>query len=156
MSFEWEDFSPKENASYGQERAKSTAHLAVRELFYRRIKEGLTQEHIAKEIGKDPAWVSRVIKGPGNWTLKTLGALVVALDGILTIRVTAREDDKTCQHSNADAYFIADTELHPIAPAEQLQQAPTGDLMPSSLMDLTVNSYGNNYSPLPASSMHDD
>lgn len=116
----------------------------------------MTQEHIAEKIGKDPAWVSRVMKGPGNWTLKTLGALVVALDGILTIRVTAREDDKTGLHSNADAYFIADTESYPIAPSEQLQQAPTGDLMPANLMDLTVNSYSNNYSPLPVSSMHDD
>ena len=112
MNFDWEDFSPKENALYGEELAKGAAHRAVRELFDRRIHEGKKQEEIADKIGKDPAWLSRSIKGPANWTLKTLGALVVALDGKLTIKVGALEDHQQMNPSNYDAYDAIDCELY--------------------------------------------
>lgn len=108
MHFVWEEFSPKENASYGEELAKSAAHLAVRDLWARRLKSGMTQEQIAASIGKDPAWLSRVMKGPANWTLKTLGALVVALDGKLNIQVEAVEDNKGIMMTNFDAYHAQD------------------------------------------------
>lgn len=108
MNFVWESFSPKENASYGEEKAKGSAHLAVRDLFYRRIREGKKQEEIAAAIGKDPAWLSRTMKGPANWTLKTLGALVIALDGELKIQVSASEDIAVNNLTNFDAYLMID------------------------------------------------
>lgn len=111
MHFVWEEFSPKENASYGEELAKSAAHLAVRELWARRLRDGVTQEQIAASIGKDPAWLSRTMKGPANWTLKSLGALVVALDGKLNIQVEAVEDDTSITTANFNAYDAADTSV---------------------------------------------
>lgn len=111
MSFDWEDFSPKENALYGEEIAKGAAHRAVRFLFDRRILEGKKQEEVAASIGKDPAWLSRSIRGPANWTLKTLGALVVALDGDLTIKVDALEDREHTKQTNYDAYDAIDHEV---------------------------------------------
>lgn len=129
MNFVWEEFSPKENASYGEEQAKGAAHRAVRKLFDRRILEGKNQEKIAESIGKDPAWLSRVIKGPANWTLKTLGALTVALDGDLTIDVRAVEDCRDRALSNYDAYkdSVEDCQINksmsfPVSYSEDLSQ----------------------------------
>ena len=45
----------------------------------------MKQSDIADRLGKDTAWVSRQLSGPGNWTLRTLGELCEALDGELEI-----------------------------------------------------------------------
>ena len=83
---------PEDLAQYGAARAKDVAFLAVDELWRRRKNEGLKQVDIARAIGANPTWVSRSLSGPANWTLRTLGALVEALDGELEIKVHAIED----------------------------------------------------------------
>ena len=86
------EFSPRERAQYGEARAKDLAFNAVRELWRRRRAEGMKQIDIAQAIERQPATVSRNLGGPRNFTLRTLGEFVEALNGELEIIVRAVED----------------------------------------------------------------
>ena len=86
------EFSPSERAQYGEARAKNLAFDAVSELWRRRRAEGMKQRDIADAIGRQPATVSRNLRGPRNFTLRTLGEFVEALNGELEIIVRANED----------------------------------------------------------------
>jgi transcriptional regulator with XRE-family HTH domain len=83
---------PKDRANYGYARARDIAFDAVLALWRRRSAAGMKQIDVANAIGRDPAWVSRNLRGPGNWTLRTLGELAEALSGELEISVHALED----------------------------------------------------------------
>jgi hypothetical protein len=84
--------APEERARYGYARARDVAFDAVRALWRRRAAAGMQQIDIANAIDRDPAWVSRSLRGPGNWTLRTLGELVEALGGELEISVRGLEE----------------------------------------------------------------
>jgi hypothetical protein len=72
----------------------------------------MSQVDLAKTIGRDPAWVSRSLRAPGNWTLRTFGELVEGLNGDIEIIVHANED-ATGRQSNYDAYFDYGEERSP-------------------------------------------
>lgn len=74
-----------ERSNYGFARARDIAFAAIRDLWEQRQQSGMKQSDIAEAIGRDKAWVSRQLSGPGNWTLRTLGELCEALDGELEI-----------------------------------------------------------------------
>jgi transcriptional regulator with XRE-family HTH domain len=95
--------TPKELVRYGLARARDLAFEAVSDLWERRQREGLTQKDLASRMGADKGWVSKNLRGPGNWTMKTFGAFVVALDGELEIKVHALEDTME-RPENYDAY----------------------------------------------------
>lgn len=88
------DLSPEERCNYGFARVRDIAFDSVQTLWRKRKAHGTTQAQVAAAIGKDVAWVSRNLRGPGNWTLRTLGAFVEALDGQIEIVVTPHEDIK--------------------------------------------------------------
>ena len=93
MSTSYDPFElhDKNLGKYGYARARDLAFDAVRELWDVRRREGMTQASLASRIGRDPAWVNRNLRGPGNWTLRTLGEFVAALMGNLEIRVIPAE-----------------------------------------------------------------
>jgi transcriptional regulator with XRE-family HTH domain len=95
--------APEQRAAYGVDRAKTIAFEAIHNLWRRRKAEGRSQAELAKVLNKDEGWISRSLKGPGNWTIKTLGELVEALDGDLEIVVHAMEDPVS-DLSNYTAY----------------------------------------------------
>ena len=64
----------------------------------------MTQKDLAAKIGRDPAWISRKLHGPGNWTLRTIGAFVVALNGEIEIKVHALEDPPEILSNHPSAY----------------------------------------------------
>lgn len=68
------------------------AHHAVYALWLRRHAEGMSKKDLADRLERDPAWVSRALAGPKNWTLRTLGELARALGADVEIRITAIED----------------------------------------------------------------
>ena len=72
---------------FGFARSRDKAFSAIRELWETRQSQGMTQHMLAERLGKDPAWVSRKLSGPSNWTLRTFGDLADALDGEVEIRV---------------------------------------------------------------------
>ena len=85
-------FDNRELAETGFVRMQYEAFYAIHALWLRRRAEGMTQKDIAEKLGRDPAWVSRALSGPKNWTMRTMGELAHALDGRVTIRVEAAED----------------------------------------------------------------
>lgn len=84
--------TPDERRDYGFARVRDVAFDAVSSLWARRQSEGMTQADIASALGSDPGWVSKNLRGPGNWTFRTFGAFVEALRGEAQIAVRAIED----------------------------------------------------------------
>jgi transcriptional regulator with XRE-family HTH domain len=89
---------------YGAERIRNEFFEQVCLLWERRKAEGWTQKQLADEIGRDPAWVSRNLSAPGNWTARTMGAFVQGLKGEVEVRLFALEDP-VHPPSNYDAYY---------------------------------------------------
>ena len=93
----------RDRADYGFARLRDQMFDAVAALWRRRKAEGLTQKELAARIGRDPAWVSRNLAAPGNWTLRTAGELIQSLEGEAEIQVAALEDERE-RRVNYDAY----------------------------------------------------
>jgi predicted transcriptional regulator len=89
----------RDRGDYGFARARDLAFDAVQSLWRKRKSEGMKQVDIAKALDRSPAWVNRSLQGPGNWTLRTLGELVEALNGEIEISVYAIEQLKGGLHS---------------------------------------------------------
>lgn len=86
------DMPPRDLANYGFARARDLAFDAVKELWKRRRSEGMKQIDLANFLERDPGWVSKALRGPGNWTMRTFGELVAGMDGEIEIAVHAIED----------------------------------------------------------------
>lgn len=83
---------PRDVTDCGFARARDIAFDAIQTLWRRRQGEGMRQMDIVTVIDRDAGWVSRNLRAPGNWTLRTIGELVEALNGELEIVVHAKED----------------------------------------------------------------
>jgi transcriptional regulator with XRE-family HTH domain len=81
-----------QRADYGFGRVRDAAYDAVMELWRRRKAEGMTQSQLAEALGGDTGWLSRNLRGPGNWTLRTVGRFVEALNGEVELKVHGLED----------------------------------------------------------------
>jgi hypothetical protein len=112
MTFAYNHLPPKELEAFGFARARDVAFNAVRDLWKRRRGQGMTQKDLAAKIGRDEAWVSRNLRGPGNWTLRTIGAFVVALNGEIEIRVHDLETSSGDRVNYSGAY-----EEYPVIPS---------------------------------------
>jgi len=86
------EMTPEDRAVFGFARVRNAAFEAVQNLWRRRKNAGLTQLELAARIDMDPARLSKHLSGPGNWTLRTFGELVEALDGEAEIVVHGIED----------------------------------------------------------------
>lgn len=91
---------------YGAERIRNDAFDQVRILWERRKGEGWTQKKLAEAIGRDPAWVSRNLSAPGNWTVRTIGAFTQGLNGETDLTIHALEDpvDTPTNYNAYDEY----------------------------------------------------
>lgn len=96
-----------DRGDFGFAMARNAAFLAVLSLWDKRRKAGLKQTELAKIIDRDPSWVNTQLKGPGNWTMRTFGELVEALNGEVEIQVVDR-DAAISSRSNYDAYAVHD------------------------------------------------
>lgn len=103
------DLTPKERSEYGFARIRDAAFDAVQLLWRRRQSSGMTQTDVAKAINRDTGWVSKNLRGPGNWTLRSFGSLVEALGGEAQIVVRALEDPLPVR-TNYHAYVEHDIE----------------------------------------------
>jgi hypothetical protein len=91
---------------YGFARARDIAFDAVLSLWEKRRKEGMKQSDLAVALNRDPGWISNQLRGPGNWTLRTFGELVEAMNGEVEIKVSGKEEPYAMK-SNFDAYRAA-------------------------------------------------
>jgi hypothetical protein len=96
-------------SDYGYARVRDKAFDAVHELWTRRNTAGVTLVDVAEKIGRDKGWLSKQMNGPGNWTLRTFGELVMALDGEAEIAVYGLEDPPEYR-SNYNAYSANELE----------------------------------------------
>lgn len=55
--------------------------------------EGLNQSRLAERLGCSRSHISRLLSGPGNWTLDTVGDLLAAMDAELTKVEAVRVQD---------------------------------------------------------------
>jgi transcriptional regulator with XRE-family HTH domain len=85
------ELTERDLGTYGYARTRDIAFDAVCRLWDLRRRQGMKQATLASKIGRDPGWVSRNLRGPGNWTLRTLGEFVVGLGGRLKIEIIAEE-----------------------------------------------------------------
>ena len=81
-----------ERADYAFSRIRDAAYDAVMDLWRRRKAEGMTQIQLAEALGGDAGWLSRNLRGPGNWTLRTVGRFVDALNGEVELKIHGLED----------------------------------------------------------------
>ena len=103
MTSKFELIDTTARRDYGFARVRDLAFDAVRELWAKRQGAGMKQTELAARLGRDTAWVSKKLKGPGNWTLRTFGELVEALDGDAEIIVVGLETPLRLR-PNFDAY----------------------------------------------------
>lgn len=118
MTSAFDILNQKELEAFGFARVRDAAFDAVRELWKRRQAEGMTQKDLAARIGRDRAWVSRNLRGPGNWTLRTVGAFVIALNGEAEIKIFGLED-QPAETRNSDAYSGYGDEITHVTPATE-------------------------------------
>ena len=97
------DLQKRDLADYGVAKFQDQVFDAVLALWRRRQLEGWVQKHVAEMIDRDPSWVSKNLRAPGNWTLRIAAELIQGLGGEAEIRVTALEDAIDTP-SNFDAY----------------------------------------------------
>lgn len=100
MTFKF-DNSKEDKVELAFLRVRDAAFDAVKALWSRRKEEGATQDSLCEAMGKDRGWVSRNLAGPGNWTLRTFGSFVDAMDGHVQIVVTPIEE---LPRANYDIY----------------------------------------------------
>jgi len=93
----------RDRAEYGVVRLRDQAFDAVQGLWRKRQAAGMTKKALADVIKRDPAWVSKNLSAPGNWTLRTIGELVQALNGEVEVKVVGLEEPEGVP-SNFDAY----------------------------------------------------
>lgn len=69
---------PPETFAYFRARAKQHAYNLVMGEF---LKSGLTRAELARRLGKGADQISRMLGGPGNWTIATASDLLFAIKG---------------------------------------------------------------------------
>jgi transcriptional regulator with XRE-family HTH domain len=99
-----------ERADYGFARVRDAAYDGVMELWHRRKDQGMTQAQLAEALGGDAGWLSRNLRGPGNWTLRTIGRFVEALNGEVEFKVHGLEDPLSAR-PNYHAYVGYEPEI---------------------------------------------
>lgn len=81
----------RDRATLGFARVRDAAFDAIYRLWMKRREQGLSQKELAERLGRDQAWVSRALAGPGNWTLRTLGEMAECLDAFVEIQAKPKE-----------------------------------------------------------------
>ena len=96
---------------YGAARIRNAAFAEIIALWRKRKSQGMKQKEFAKRLDRDTGWLSKELRGPGNWRLKTIGAMVEALDGEIEIRVYDINDRALSRENNSIAHSGYDIEL---------------------------------------------
>jgi transcriptional regulator with XRE-family HTH domain len=118
--------------NYGFARIRDIAYDAVQELWQRRKSEGWNQIKLANNIGRDTGWLSRYLRGPGNWTFRTFGALVQGLEGEVEIVVRPRENLLAARHNHSpySRYILDVTEVRRPTPTANAKGVMSFDRTP--------------------------
>ena len=113
-------------AEFGVARLRDQAFDAVQGLWRQRRDQGMTQKDLAEAIGRDPGWVSRNLGAPGNWTLRTIGEFVQALNGEVEITVAPLES-RSEYPDNYDAYLVNNPAMGMVNRVANMDILPMGE-----------------------------
>ncbi len=81
------------NIAYYCERLRNRVFEDVVEAFAQEAEAGrITKASLARKLGKGPEQITRWFSGPSNWTLDTIGTLLLALDAELETNVVFLRD----------------------------------------------------------------
>lgn len=92
-----------DRGDYGYARVRDQAFDAVLSLWRKRKAQGMLRKEIAETLNTSESWVSKQFRGPSNWTLRTIGELIEAMDGELEITAFGKEEPAS-DLVNSDAY----------------------------------------------------
>ena len=70
---------PPSRLSYFQERLRNNLYSHILRRFREREVDGFTKAALARRIGYDPARVTKLLGGPGNWTIDTISDLLLGI-----------------------------------------------------------------------------
>lgn len=84
----------KARRTYARTEARLTIIGAVTKLYEELAASGkVNQSRIAERLGVSRSRISRLLSGPGNWTIDTVGDLLAAMDGKITdVRVRPTDE----------------------------------------------------------------
>lgn len=84
---------PAGDVSYYCERLRNRVFEDVMRAFAQEAAAGrITKAALARKLGKRPEQITRWFSGPSNWTLDTIGTLLLALDAELESKVVFLRD----------------------------------------------------------------
>ncbi len=125
-----------ELADYGLAQVRDAAFEAILNLWRFRQAQGWTQKRLTENIGRDKATVSKYFRGPANWTMRTLGELVQALEADIRIIVDPLEESND-DGKNFDAYDEFDWGSSSVKDMEVLQSSGTTDDRPLPKVEMS-------------------
>ena len=76
----------------GQELKNHVYDVVINAIDRRAEDSGLMRKDIAEKLGFSKAHVSRLLSGPGNWTLDTVAGLLYAVDADMNCKAVFSED----------------------------------------------------------------
>lgn len=95
---------PPETFAYLRARAKRHAYeLVIKEL----RASGISRAELARRLGKDPSRVSKMLGGPGNWTIATESDLLFAISGAVPTFGIERPLDRPARNYGGAAAALA-------------------------------------------------
>ena len=113
---------------YERQRLRTRLFETVLEVFVARYEsEGFTRSDLANILGKDPAQITRLLKGPGNWTIDTISDLMAALRAELTL------DRRLFEHIPKPNF------RHDLAFSEARRAHDVGTVAETTISNLIVN-----------------
>lgn len=90
----WDEMDQSQRAEYMDEyRAQVAAGKAADVVYRARHEAGLTQEELARRLGKKQTYVSALERGRGNPTVATLEKVIAATGNQLTLGVGTNTDE---------------------------------------------------------------
>lgn len=63
------------------------------------VREGITRKELAARLGKDQAQISRLLGGPGNWTIDTAAQLLFGINGNV-VEVAEKDPRHACPRND--------------------------------------------------------
>lgn len=81
-------------------------------LILRKSDQGLTRAAIGDRTGRDKTGVSKILRGPGNWTIKTISDMANALDLDVEVRFVDKYNEYRIFTPTGIQYTFADTQIY--------------------------------------------
>lgn len=97
--------------AYIQQRTKNNLYSLIMSKFNERVAHGLTKSKLASRLGIDRGQITRMLSAPGNWTIETVAALLLAISNEELDTKSHKIGSGDANNYHAD-HWIGDDTLH--------------------------------------------